>query len=279
MSLEARRLQRHLREGFRAHAPATRAGPFTCYLHRESNDPALNVAVPDEPVEGRRVPVMSEEAAGFASVPPDDVELGLVTLNAHFLARRRTPRVEFLDECHPRLADALLAHGFTEDAPTTMLACTRETWRQVDPPAGVHVEPLLPTSTWEVAKRYLQVQNEAYELDMEVPAAGPKGFFPALLIGAGILASLDGEAAAAGGITPMQDGLTDVRGLAVRDAYRRRGLGAFVLSALGRIAHETGAEALIAIPDSEGAEALAAKGGFVPVATIRSFTREASAEP
>lgn len=277
--LDPRHLQRHLRDGLRRHAPATRAGPFTCYLHPESNDPALNVAVPDEPAEGRRVPIMGEDAAGYSAVPEEDVELGLVLLKAHFSANHRTPRVEYLEECHPTLADLLEAQGFAEDAKNAMLACTRETWQQVEPPAGVQIEPLLPTSTWDVAKRYLEVQREAYKLDMDVPEVGPKGFWPALLIGAGILVTVDGEPAAAGGITPVEDGLSDVRGLAVRDAFRRRGLGAFVLSALARIAQETGVEALIAIPDGVGAEGIAGRAGFVPVAALRSFTLEASAAP
>lgn len=270
--LDPRRLQRHLRDGLRRAAPATRAGPFTCYLHPESNDPALNVAVPDEPTEGRRVPVMGEEAAGYAAVPEEDAELGAVILKAHFSSNHRTPRVEFLDECHPKLGDVLKAHAFEEDARVPMLACTRDTWKQVDPPPGVRIEPLLPGTSWDVAKRYLHVQNEAFKLGMDVPAEGPRGFWSALSIGAGLLATIDGEAAGAGGITPNDDGLADVRGLAVRDAYRRRGLGAFLLSALGRIAQETGVEALLAIPDDEEAQRIAARAGFVRVATLRSFT-------
>lgn len=277
--LDPRRLQRHLREGLRLHVPASRAGPFTCYLHPETNDPALNVAVPDEPAEGRRVPVLGQEAAGLSAVPEEDEELGLVLLKAHFAGNRRTPRVEFLEECHPHLPRLLAQHGFAEDARNAMVACTRDTWRQVDPPEGVQVEPLLPGSAWDVAKRYLDVQREAYKLDMELPEEGPKGFWPALLIGAGLLVTIDGEPAAAGGITPADDGLSDVRGLAVRDAFRRRGLGGFVLSALARVAHETGVEALVAIPDGPGALRIAERAGFARVATLRSFTLEASAAP
>lgn len=270
--LDPRRLQRHLREGLRRHTPASRAGPFTCYLHPESRDPALNVAVPDEPAEGRRVPVLGQEASGGSAVLEEDVELGIVACKAYFAAQRRTPRVEMVDEVHPGLPDLLVEHGFVEDTRTSILACTRDTWRQVDPPAGVRVDPLLPGTSWEVARRYLEVQREAYGLEMELPERGPQGFWPALLIGAGVLVTLEGEPAAAGGITPPLDGLADVRGLAVRDAFRRRGLGAFVLSALGRVAHETGVEALLAIPENEGAQRIAARAGFVPVAILRSFT-------
>lgn len=270
-TLDPRRLQRHLRESLRRHAPASRAGPFTCYLHPESRDPSLNVAIPDEPTEGRRVPVMGDEAAGHAAVPEDDAELGAVMLKAHFVGNGRTPRVEFLDACHPELADVLARHGFREDPRTPLLACTRATWRQLDPPEGARIEPLLPGSPWDVARRYLEVQREAFELDMDVPENGPKGYWPAMQLGAGLLATIDGEPAAAGGITPALDGLADVRGLAVRPEFRRRGLGAFLLSALGHIALETGIEALVAVPESDAETELARRAGFEPLAAIRSF--------
>ncbi|HVM45681.1 MAG TPA: GNAT family N-acetyltransferase [Candidatus Thermoplasmatota archaeon] len=278
-ALDLRRLQRHLRDSLRRHAAATRAGPFTCYLHPESPDPALNVAVPDEPVEGRRVPVLQEAAGDAAPVAADDPETGLVLLRAHFAANRRLPRVEFVDALHPGLPELLARHGFRETSRATLVACTPATWRQVDPPAGARVEPILPDSPWASVKSYLEVQREAYALDMPLPASAPPGFWPALQLAAGILVTVDGEPAAAGGITPVEDGLADVRGLAVREAFRGRGLGGFLLSALGQVAHGTGVEALVAVPDDARTQRLAARAGFAPAATLRSFTAEAAAAP
>jgi len=272
MSLDPRRLERHLRESLRRHTTTARADPFTCFLHPATADPALNVAIPDEPLEGRRLHIQTQEPDEAAAAPPQkDEAVGAALVKAHFVAHGRRPRIEFLDECHPGLAEVLQANGFREEGRTSLLGCTRASWRQVDPPPGVRIEPLLPDVPWKVARQYLQVQREAYKLEMPVPEEGPPGFWPALALGAGLLVLVDGEPAAAGGITPHTDGLSDVRGLAVRDAYRRRGLGAFLLSALGRVAHETGVEALLVIPEGPGAQSIAERAGFAPVATLRSF--------
>lgn len=269
--LDPRRLQAHLRDGMRRQAPATRMGPFTCYLHPDSDDASLNLAVPDEPTEGRRVPVMEQEASALGAVGDEDPALGLVMVKAHFAANRRTPRVEFIGDCHPELPALLAAHGFQDEGPTPLLACTRASWRQVDAPAGLRVEPILAATPWEQVKRYLEVQREAYKIEMDVPERGPRGFWQALQLGAGLLALLDDAPAGAGGITPADDGLADVRGLAVRPAFRGQGVGSFLLSALARVAHETGVEALLATPDSDQDAALAARAGFVRVATIASW--------
>lgn len=272
--LSARRLHRHLRDAMRRQAPATRLGPFTCFLHPESRDASLNVAIPDEPSIGRRVPVMGVEAAGSASVGDDDPALGLVLLKAHFSANRRTPRVELVLDATDDITPVMAEHGFREDARTPLLACTRATWKQVDPPADVHIEPILESTGWDQVKRYLEVQREAYEIETDVPENGPRGFWPAMGLGAGLLIFVGGEPAAAGGITPSDDGMADVRGLAVRNEFRGRGLGTFLLSALARIAHETGTEALLATPDRASDVAFAARAGFVPVATLVSYTAE-----
>lgn len=278
-ALDPRRLQRHLREGMRRHAPASRAGPFTCYLHPESADPALNVAVPDEPLEGRRVPVIDADKEAQAVAPAEDPEVGAVLLKAHFAAHRRIPRVEFVDACHPDLPALLLAHGFVEDPSVPLLACTAATWRAIDPPADVRVDPLLPDTPWDTVKAYLLVQREAYELDLPLPEEGPRGFWSALQISAGLLVRVQDDPAGAAGITRAEDGLADVRGLAVRDAYRGRGLASFLLSALGHIAHGTGVEAVVAVPDGEPTQRMAERAGFTRVGTLRSFRAEAAAAP
>lgn len=274
MKLDPARLQRHLRESLRQSAPATRLGPFTCYLHPVAAYEALNVAVPDEPTEARRVPIQGEEAAGLGAVSDDDPELGLVMLKAHYTAHRRTPRVEFLRECNPELPALLGKHGFIEEARVPVLTCTPESWQQTRHPDGLRLEPLLASSPWETARQYLVVQRDAYGLDATIPERAPPKHWEILGIDAGVLATLEGEPAGAGGLTPLMDGLREVRGLGVRPAYRSKGIGAFLLSALARVAHETGADAAVGMPDSREAIALARKAGYVPAATMLSYRAE-----
>jgi GNAT superfamily N-acetyltransferase len=274
VSLDPRRLARHLRESYRAGTTPTRFGPFTCYLHPGSDHEALNVAVPDDPVEGRIVPVEGADAPR-----EDDVPLALASMRAHFLANRRRPRIEFLLEQHPGLSATLGRLGWSEEVRLPVLACTRETWRGMAATASLRVEALLPTTPWPVARDYLLVQREAYGLEMPIPERAPPGYWESLQIGAGVLARVDGIPVAAGGLTPQLEGLCDVRGLGVKPAFRRRGVGSFLLSALARIAHETGADAVVAIPDGRESLALAKKAGFEPAAMLVSFRAADAAAP
>lgn len=274
MTLDLRRLQRHVRESYRRTGSASRIGPFTCYLNASSPHEALNVAVPDEPVEGRRVPV-----DGAAEEADDDPAVALVRVKAHFLAEQRIPRVEFLAELYPDLARTLEASGWREEMRLPLLACTRETWRPIATTPKLRLDALLPDTPWPIARDYLLVQREAYGLEMPIPARAPPGHWEALQIGAGLLATLDGVPVAAGGLTPQVEGLCDVRGLGVKPTARRKGIATFLLSALARVAHDTGAEAVVAIPDGTASIGLAKKAGFVPVATIVSFTTADAAAP
>lgn len=274
MTLDLRRLQRHVRESYRRTGSASRIGPFTCYLNASSPHEALNVAVPDEPAEGRRVRV---EGAPVES--DDDPTIALPLVKAHFLSHHRIPRVEFLAELYPDLDQVLAEQGWREEMRLPLLACTRETWRPVAAAPTLRVEALLPETPWPIARDYLLVQREAYGLEMPIPERAPPGHWEALQIGAGLLATLDGVPVAAGGLTPQVEGLCDVRGLGVKPAARRKGVATFLLSALSRIAHETGAEAVVAIPDGAASIALAKKAGFVPVATVVSFTTADAAGP
>lgn len=271
MTLDPRRLQRHLREGYRRIGSASRIGPFTCYLNESSPHEALNVAVPDEPIEGRLVRVEGAEPTG-----EEDLAVALAMVTAHFLARQRIPRLEFLAEIDPALPARLVAEGWREEMRLPLLACTRETWRPIAPAPHLRLEPLLPETPWPVARDYLKVQREAYGLEMPIPERAPPGHWEALQIGAGLLVTMDGVPVAAGGLTPQVEGLCDVRGLGVRPAWRRKGIATFLLSALARVAHDTGAEAVVAIPDGAASLELAKKAGFAPVATIVSFTSEAA---
>lgn len=273
--IDPRRLQRHMRESHRQDAPATRIGSFTCYLHPEAPYETLNVAVPDESSEGTRVPI-----EGAAQRQDEDPLLALVHIKAHYASNRRVPRVEFLEECHPDLRALLEKAGYEQETRLPLLACTRASFAQARHPEGLRVEPLLPTSPWELARAYLLVQSDAYGVDSPLPEKAPPKHWEALGIDAGLLARYgDDEPAGAVGLTPLMDGLREVRGLAVRPDHRSRGVATFLLSSLARVAHETGAEALLAIPeDAQGVE-LAKRAGFVKAATLLSFRAEGAVAP
>lgn len=273
--IDAARLQRHLADGLRAHAHAQRVGPFTCFLHPDVAHEALNVAMPDAPGEARRVPIASTPQPQ----PEPDAATALAIVKAEFASRGRVPRVEFLLESAPHMPDLLRAAGFAPESRTPILACTRATWTKVDPPVGLRLEAILADTPWEITRSYLDLQREAYRLPDVVPESAPRDVWPQLQLGAGLYATLEGAPAAAGGFSPARDKLADVRGLAVAPALRGRGIASFLLSALARVAHETGIEALVAVPDDALGVALAERAGFRKAGTLLAFRAEDAVAP
>lgn len=271
-----RRLERHLRESLRQPSTPVRVGPYTCFFHPEAPFVELNVAVPDELPEGRRVPLMDQQASGLAAVPDEDAEYALMMVEAQFRARKRVPRIEFIAECHPDLPDALIRAGFAESMRVPILVSTAKGARTPSPVPGLEVEALLPSSPWETMRRYLDVQREAYAFSYDIPTNAPKDAWSALDIAAGVLALIDGEPVGAGGFTAPSDGLCEIRGLAVAPSARRRGVGSFLLHALARVALEGDLEGVLAIPDGPATARLAKRAGYTPAATLLAFTAEAA---
>ncbi|HUR69311.1 MAG TPA: GNAT family N-acetyltransferase [Candidatus Thermoplasmatota archaeon] len=277
--IDPRRLQRHVRETLRAQSQPTRVGPFTCFFHPDAPYAELNVAVPDDPVEGRRVPVLGQEAAGVAAVPDDDPEYALMMVEAQFRARKRVPRVELVAECHPSWPSILEKAGFRQAASVPLLVSTEASWRSAPEVPGMLFEAVLPTTAWGTVKRYLEVQRDAFGLAMSIPDEAPHDPWSALGIGAGVLASIEGVAVGAGGFTAPREGLCEIRGLAVSPDARRRGIGTFLLSALARVAHDGGIEGVVATPDGPRTARMAKRAGYVPSATLLAFTAEDAAAP
>lgn len=275
--IDPRRLQRHLRTSMGAQTQALRVGPYTLFYHADAPYPELNVAIPDEPAEGRRIPVQGQEASGLAAVADDDPEYALMMLEAQFRARHRTPRVEFVAECHPDLVGLLTSSGYVEDVRVPLLVSTSATWASAPEVEGMRFEAVLPTSAWTTTRDYLEVQREAYGLSLPVPTVAPKDAWSALGIGAGVLASIDGKPVGAGGFTTPRDGLCEIRGLAVVPAMRRKGVGTLLLSALARVAHEGGVEAVVATPEGPATARMAKKAGYVACGTLVGFRAEVAA--
>lgn len=277
--IDPRRLQRHLRETLRQQSIPARVGPYTCYFHPEAPYAELNVAIPDEPPEGKRIELQGRAASGLAAVPDDDPEYAIMMVEAQFRARRRVPHVEFIAECHPELPEVLQRAGFAETTRVPVFASFTGGAANAPEAPGIRVEGILPSSSWETTRLYLEVQREAYGLDHPLPEKAPKDAWPALGIGAGVLATLEGAPVGACGFTPPVDGLTEIRGLAVKPSAQRRSIGAFLLHAIARVAHEGGLEAVLAIPDGPSTARLAKRAGYSPVATLVGFTSEASSGP
>src|SRR5262249_22491463 len=71
-----------------------------------------------------------------------------------------------------------------------------------------------------------------------------------------------GEPAGGGTCTALRDGLSEVTGVAVRAAYRKRGLGGAMTLMLTRAAHNAGAETVFVTPAGDPQDRVYSRVGY-----------------
>src|SRR5918911_48593 len=143
MTLVAR-LQSYLRHSARRQYEAVAVPPFTLFFHPTDALPYFNYAIPDE-ATGR------------------DLQKPLARLRAEFNARRRQPRMEFIEAFAPELAAALRAEGFVEEARLNLMICTADTYRPAPPVPGLTVSVLAGRSPLADAQAFLATQRQGFD--------------------------------------------------------------------------------------------------------------------
>lgn len=273
----AERVQASIRAVNAAGREAIEAGDFVLYRHGSSDHPYLNYAVPgEEAARGAQVAALEAGAAPApdaaleaaapapeagrpdAVSPPGPAWRGLDALRAAFAAHDLRPRLEFVAECAPGLEDALLGAGFEIEDRLPVMTCTRDQARTVLPPDGVTLTPVAPDD----APAYRILGAEAFgsppPTERELAAPPPAG---------GLLARLDGEPVGIGVHTTVAEGVSEVAGIGVREAFRRRGIAAAITYAAATAAFLEGAELCFLTPGDEGAERVYARAGFTRAGT------------
>ena len=235
-----------------------KVGPF--HIGFDAHDPLiwLNYAVPES----------------GADPTPEDV----AALVAAFGKRDRTPRLEFAPLGAPLVEPALLAAGFEVQQRVPIMVCAPEDLvgpREMD---GVTLEVLTGTATDEQARGVALAQHEAFSpgggdadrddsaFDLELAADGVRS----TLARGGTVVFASGAAGTAEAGVPMGGGsftaprhkTTEVAGIAVREQFRRRGIGAAVTAALTRAAFDDGLECVWLSPAGPEQERLYATVGY-----------------
>jgi GNAT superfamily N-acetyltransferase len=246
-SLIAKYLRASIDEG----RETERIGPILASFSRSSRNPFLNYAIPDDGAE--------PSAADVA---------GLIDA---YERRNLQPRLEYLTSCAPRVEEALLTAGFAIEGRLALMLADE---RAIDamPPPGI--ELLAPTSDVELRGIRL-VQKEAYGDPDPVDDAAISRLRSNLGRGAGaVLARCveDGEAAGAGEYTLPIDCVCEVTSIAVRVAYRRRGIAAAMTSWLLREARAAGVTTTFLMAN-EAEERIYARIGFTTSSPVLHISR------
>jgi ribosomal protein S18 acetylase RimI-like enzyme len=237
-------LHRRIQSYLRAHALATsdheRVGCFVARFDGRSDNPYRNYAVPDDDAE-----------------PKGDEISALV---AAFVRRGRKPRLEYIAAAAPGVESALRDAGFTVERRIPLMIC-----REVQP-AGLPLDGV----QLAIARSDADTVEAA---DVGARAYGNDGPSPdslrELIERGGVLAiardGMTGAMIGAGVATPQQEAVTEITGIGVLAAFRRRGLAGALTSLLARESFARGANLAWLTPEHDEARNIYARTGFVSV--------------
>lgn len=236
-------LQSHMRRAAAAGRATEQVGPFLATFSPASTNPFLNYAIPDD----------------GARPEPSDVD----ALAAAYRRRELLPRVEYLVDTAPAAEAVLLAGGWTVERRIPVMLCAPGTAVPLPAPAGIE---LVVPSTDDEFMGMVAAQHEAFgQSDPVSPADAEAGRKRLRAGGFAVFArTAAGEPAGGGLAEEVVDGTTEVAGIAVRAAFRRRGLGAAITAFLTAAVHAAGAHTVFLTPAGVPEQRMYARVGYTP---------------
>jgi ribosomal protein S18 acetylase RimI-like enzyme len=155
----------------------------------------------------------------------------------------RKPQLEFLPGRAPAVEAALIAAGFVVEGRLPLMVCTPGAAHDLQVQPGI--ELLAPSSDGEFLAM-VAAQNESYG---DPPPASDAARGQRARVAEGEMAimardALTGAPAGGGVCTVPEDGTTELAGVGVRVAYRRRGIAAALA---GRLVHDAFAAGLTTV--------------------------------
>lgn len=235
------RIDRYLNRVPLIHCDALDLPPFTLFLSRRAAQGYPSYARPTAPLPVALDPILNQ-------------------VHARFAERELEPRWEFIAELAPDLLPRLEAAGFTGIRPTPLMAVTPDSFR---PEAHPEIETRWIGPGGDLAPLLL-VQRTGFSGEELVMVTAEDVAAAQMLVQSGTRfwgAYLEGEAVSAGVHTPI-DGVTEAAGVATLPAYRRRGAGGALTSALVSDAFAQGCELVFLTAGDARARRLYERVGF-----------------
>ncbi len=215
-----------------------RVACFTAGFDQTDDNPYLNYAIPDDDAK--------PDAADIAA---------LITAFAH---RNRRPRLEYIPASAPLVEPALVQAGFAAEARLPIMVCRS-------------CHPIAPPITEIAVSLVSHDEDLAEAAEVQARAFNNRATDPdrlLRLIAAGgllVVARVQdiGRIMGVGAARPLHDGVTEIAGIGVLPAYRRRGVAAALTTRLARECILRGADIVWLTPGGRDAERLYARAGFV----------------
>lgn len=222
-----------------------RVGPFLATFPREGHDPVPGFAIPDD----------------WAQPSLRDVE----DLVGAYERRSCLPRLRYLSPLAPAVAQVAARAGFGVEDQCVIMTCDATSVAPV--PAIAGIELVLPASDAELVDTRA-AQRQAYQGSGLPGEEGLRRLQED--IGAGAIAVLardtdTGQPAGAGLCSIPFGGITETFGIAVAEAYRRRGIARALTVRLVTEALAAGVETVFLVPADTRVE----RGVYVPAGFAR----------
>ncbi|MEJ7892375.1 MAG: GNAT family N-acetyltransferase [Solirubrobacteraceae bacterium] len=234
-------VQAYLRAAAAADRHLLATGPFDVFIDPVSDHPYLNYAIPRD---------------GAEPTPESITEVVTVMGRA-----ARTPRLEFLPAAAPAAEAALLEFGFTEQLRTPVMARTAEDDGADAPIAdGVLLQQLGPDVEREQIAGFMRTRAEAFGEPYE--PGGNDGAAATFTRRIAVVAYAEEEVVGGGMCLEALEGVVELVGIGVAEAFRRRGIGTAVTSELARLAFASGVEVAFLTPGNEDTRRVYERAGF-----------------
>lgn len=246
------RIQSYLRVAASHQRGTERIGSFLATFTPDNDNPFLNYAIPDD----------------HATPSPADV----AALIAAYEKRSRTPRLEYVSQLAPAVKEALIDAGFRVEGHLPLMTCDRGTAQILPIPPGI--ELVLPTSDAELLST-VTVQYEVYGDATPDPAAVHRLRNSLAAGGIAVLARIaaTGESVGAGVCSVPSDQTTEIAGIGVRAAFRRRGVAGALTTRLVQEAFAVGTCVPFLMATHEAEARIYARAGFSAIGEILHISR------
>jgi ribosomal protein S18 acetylase RimI-like enzyme len=237
----------YLRVAASHHRDTEQIGSFLATFSRSSDNPFLNYAIPDD----NATPSPAEVAA----------------LIAAYEQRSRKPRLEYVTQLAPAVEGVLIDAGFCIEGHLPLMTCTPESAQSLPVPPGI--ELILPVSDTDLLTT-ISVQNEAYgeSLPESSAIANLRNSLDAggLAVLARTIAT--GEPVGAGVCTIPSHQTTEIAGIGVRSAFRRRGVAGAMTTRLVQESFAAGISFPFLMAAQEAEKRIYDRAGFFAIGEI-----------
>lgn len=248
----AGRVQDYLRRSAERGREVIPVPPFVVTIDRATDLRYLNYAIPT----GRGAAASSAAA--------------IDSLQAEMRNRGRLPRLEFVAEANEGLDSVLLAGGLVEESRLPLMTCSPQQLTVAPEIHGLRVEALSPGSSDELLSGVSEAQHEAF--GESASGSSPDRKRKRLAAGGiSVAAIVDGQIAGGAVATAVTDGLSEVAGIGVREAFRGRGIAAALTEAAAREAFAAGADMALLTPGHPEAQRIYERAGFAGRLTMLAY--------